>query len=162
VNLLFDIGSAPMINLRRLSIVALAAVLLVVPGAARAQGTPDQSQTLYDLPAIVTGPEASWAQTFRAGLSGSLEVVDLVVDFEEVTSDSPLVVELQSTSGGEPSGQVLATASIPVTMVPGGADWAQFRLDPCRAGHSRHVVRADGTSPWRRGRQRLPMVVRAG
>jgi hypothetical protein len=119
-----------MINLRRLSIVALAAVLLVVPGAARAQGTPDQSQTLYDLPAIVTGPEASWAQTFRAGLSGSLEVVDLVVDFEEVTSDSPLVVELQSTSGGEPSGQVLATASIPVTMVPGGADWAQFRLDP--------------------------------
>jgi hypothetical protein len=33
----------------------------------------------YDFGAIVTGPEASWAQTFRAGLSGSLEVVDFVV-----------------------------------------------------------------------------------
>jgi hypothetical protein len=120
-----------MINLRRLSIVALAAVLLAAPGAAKAQGTPDQSQTRYNFGAIVTGPEASWAQTFRAGLSGSLEVVDLVVDTAgDDVSDSPLVVELQSTSGGEPSGQVLAAASIPFDMVPVDAEWEQFRLDP--------------------------------
>jgi hypothetical protein len=57
-------------------------------------------------------------------------VVELVVDSPEVVSDSPLVVELQSTSAGEPSGEVLATASVPVEMVPAGPEWVQFRLDP--------------------------------
>jgi hypothetical protein len=50
----------------------------------------------------------------------------------EVQSDSPLVVELQSTSGGGPSGQVLATASVPADMVPSGnkPEFVQFQLQP--------------------------------
>jgi hypothetical protein len=52
-------------------IVALASVLFVAPGTAKAQGTLDQSQTTYSNYGLVSG-SAEWAQTFTAGLSGKL------------------------------------------------------------------------------------------
>jgi hypothetical protein len=118
----------------RFSIVAVAAVLLVVPGAAKAQSpsplTLDQSQSLFVTWLGVTGPEAMMAQTFRAGLSGGLSQVELAVNTGEVQPDGPLVVELQSTSGGEPSGQVLATASVPAQPCCTSLAWVPFQLQP--------------------------------
>jgi hypothetical protein len=120
-----------MTHLRRFSIVALAAVLLVVPGAATAQSpTLDQSQSRFVTPLGVAGPEAMMAQTFTAGLSGGLPRVDLAVNTGEVQPNSPLAVELRSTSGGEPSDQVLATASVPAQPCCTSIAWVSFPLQP--------------------------------
>jgi hypothetical protein len=126
-----------MTHLRRLSIVALAAALLVVPGGASAQTpTLDQSQSLVSGVQIVTGPDLVYAQTFRAGLSGGLPLVELAVNKQQssVPDPGPLFVELQSTSAGEPSGQVLATASVPADMVPlernAPPGFVRFQLQP--------------------------------
>jgi hypothetical protein len=122
-----------MTHLRRLSIVALAAVLLVVPGGASAQTpTLDQSQSTLAGGQQLNGPEASYAQTFRAGLSGGLPQVELAVELSEEPPPGPLRVELQSTNGGEPSDQVLATASLPASMVPSNTnpEFVQFQLQP--------------------------------
>jgi hypothetical protein len=59
-----------MTHLGRFSTVALAAVLLVVPAAAKAQSpgppTLDQSQNLFVTPLGVGGPAAMLAQSFTA------------------------------------------------------------------------------------------------
>jgi hypothetical protein len=45
--------------------------------------------------------------------------------------DGPLVVDLQSTSiSGQPSGQVLATASVPAQPCCTSVAWLQFALQP--------------------------------
>ena len=61
-----------MINLRGVSIAALAAVVLVAPGTASAQGTLDQSQTDGNGGMGVVSEGQNIAQTFTAGRSGSL------------------------------------------------------------------------------------------
>jgi hypothetical protein len=123
-----------MIDLRRFSIVALAAALLVAPGVAKAQTpTLDQSQSMVAGVEIVAGPVLVYAQTFRAGLSGGLPLVELAVNKQSGDPDpGPIFVELQSTSAGEPSGQVLATASVPADMVPSGnnPEFVRFQLQP--------------------------------
>jgi hypothetical protein len=119
-----------MTPLRRLSIVALAAALLVVPGAAKAQGTLDQSQSLFVTYLGVGGPEAMMAQTFTAGLSGRLPRVELAVNTGGLEPRGPLVVELRNTSGGEPSDQVLATASVPAQPCCTSIAWLSFPLQP--------------------------------
>ena len=82
-----------MTNLRRLSIVALAAVLLVVPGAARAQGTLDQSQTDGQGGSLVVSAGTDVAQTFTAGRSGNLVRVDLLLQLTPgPPPDAPLFV----------------------------------------------------------------------
>jgi hypothetical protein len=120
-----------MTHLRRLSIVALAAALLVAPGGASAQTpTLDQSQSLLNGVRVVF-PPLEYGQTFRAGLSGGLPLVELAVN-RQPDDPGPLLVELQSTSAGEPTGQVLATTSVPADMVPSNTEpeFVQFELQP--------------------------------
>jgi hypothetical protein len=92
-----------------LLLAALAA--LIVMGSAGATGTLDQSQTSasagFD---ALTTQAARLGQTFTAGLTGSLDQVDLFL----VRNGSPgdLTVAIEASAGGIPAGMVLATATV--------------------------------------------------
>lgn len=109
---------------RRVVLMCCALGLLLVlwaPGVARASGTLDQSST------DVSGGYASLtsqaccalsgAQTFTAGLTGSLGRVDLYLS-EFGPPTAPLTVEIRDVSGGQPGSTVLASASVPESSVP--------------------------------------------
>jgi hypothetical protein len=109
-----------------IAVVAASAICLAVPGAALA-GTLDQEQTDMSGPAQgVNGNgmlTVSAAQTFRAGLTGVLDQVDLSL----AKNGSPagdLTVELRATIGGQPGGAVLASQAVPVTAVTTGSSLA--------------------------------------
>jgi hypothetical protein len=98
---------------------AAAVALLIVPSAAA--GTLDQSQ-----PGIRTNA-ASFvsdlhprAQTFTSGLTGALDQVDVAIGRNGSSVTVPLLVEIRSVSGGQPTGPTLASASVPATSVPDG------------------------------------------
>lgn len=133
-----------MTTLRRLSIAALAAVLLVAPGASQAQGTLDQSQRQAGASGEVLGFGAV-AQTFTAGRSGNLVRVELYVGLGPgPRPEEPLLVEIQSVSaGGTPSGTVLAHQFVPASMVISPAYWIAVQFDqpaPSRAGTQYAIV----------------------
>jgi hypothetical protein len=124
--------------------------------------THHQSQSRFVSSLGVGGPEAMMAQTFTAGLSGGLPRVDLAVNTGEALPNSPLAVELRSTSGGEPSDQVLATASVPAQPCCTSIAWVSFppsslscRSRPARCTRSRYepltsrYPRTDGGSTRR-------------
>jgi hypothetical protein len=111
------------------------AVLLVMPMSASAAGTLDQAQTTTTQAAASVGGSTWWAQTFTAGLTGNLDQVDLFLF--RVGSPGDLTVQIQSTSGGVPSGSVLATtmvAEAAVTQSAGGSSapfsWVSAPLSP--------------------------------
>ena len=103
-------------TLRRL-IGAPAAALAVVVGAlagplaasSSAAGTLDQSQTAQESGSSVD--PSPLAQTFTAGMSGSLSEVDLLLRSNEDYTD-PVTVEIRDTSGGAPASTVLASATV--------------------------------------------------
>jgi hypothetical protein len=98
-------------------VVALAALVLCAAGAA-APGVLDQSQG-------ITPPDNSFAprnvtyvaQTFTAGLSGRLVLVDLLLSRLDPL-DRNLVVQIQTTAKGLPSGLVLDSAKVTPAQVP--------------------------------------------
>ena len=102
-------------------VVGLAAlVLLATSLPAAAKGTLDQSQTC-------PGPQGcngaglvfdsnQWAQTFTAGINGNLNQVNLLL--YKIGSPHALTVQIQSTTGGVPSGTVLASATVLAARVP--------------------------------------------
>jgi hypothetical protein len=141
-----------MINLRRLSVVAFAAVLLVAPGAAKAQGTLDQSQTDGQGGPLVVSAGTDVAQTFTAGRSGNLVRVDLLLQLTPGTlPGAPLFVEIFSVSNGEPGGDLLAASAIVPPAVPISPDWRTFvftRPAPSNAGTQYAIVAsAPGVPP---------------
>jgi hypothetical protein len=140
-----------MINLRRLLVVALAAVLLVVPGAARAQGTLDQSQTDGQGGSLVVSAGTAVAQTFTAGRSGNLVRVDLLLQRPGTVPEGLLIVEIESVTGGEPSGDPLAVTAIVPGAVPISPDWVTLvftRPAPSSAGTQYAIVaHSPGTTP---------------
>src|SRR5437588_3771144 len=89
-------------------------------GAAWATGTLDQSQTIFDAGFEgLSTPSFRLAQTFTAGLTGSLDQVDLLIARNGSPGD--LTVEIRSASGGVPSTTVLASAIVSESSVtPGG------------------------------------------
>jgi VCBS repeat-containing protein len=110
--------SRPVPSLRRSLPVLLAVLglLALTPAAARA-GTLDQQQTsTAGGLALITGTGISLAQTFTAGLSGTLDQVDLAL--ARVRADGPLTVEIRNVDGGAPGADVLASASLPAASVP--------------------------------------------
>jgi hypothetical protein len=133
-----------MINLRRLSIVAFAAVLLVAPGTAKAQGTLDQSQTDGQGGWLVISGGTDVAQTFTAGRSGNLVRVDLLLQLTPGTlPEEPLFVEIFGVSDGEPSGDLLAATAIFPPAVPISPDWRTLvfnRPAPSSAGTQYAIV----------------------
>jgi Bacterial Ig domain len=108
--------------------VGLIALFAFAPVRAAAQaGTLDQQQTDTSGGNITMGEvpffgfNASFAQTFTAGLSGELDRVDLPL---QGGGTDPLIVEIRDTSGGVPGGTVLASASVPASSVPdAGFEW---------------------------------------
>src|SRR3712207_3939855 len=86
-----------------LLLLALLGVIAAAPSTASATGTLDQQ--------FVPGPPASEeyaggdyqsAQSFTAGLTGSLDQVDLLL-YKRGTTTAPLTVEVRTLSGGFPS-----------------------------------------------------------
>jgi hypothetical protein len=125
-------GQRPGSFRRRWLSVALVAlgVLALAPAGAWAQ-TLDQQQTSFAGGGEpVTGPDRgagggdSAAQTFTAGLSGTLERVDLALSQASTPSVGPLTVEIRDVVGGAPGTTVLASTEVPQPDVPTGGSQA--------------------------------------
>jgi hypothetical protein len=99
--------------------VSAAALLAVVPSAEA--GTLDQSQ-----PVIRTNAAAGisdrnqTAQTFRNGLTGALDQVDVAIGRTAPFVTATLLVEIRAVSSGLPIGPALASESLPAASVPVG------------------------------------------
>jgi hypothetical protein len=100
--------------------------LLVAPGVASAAGTLDQQQTETSSYYFVEGPQVSpfksgfsLAQTFTAGLSGSLDQVELPLRRRAQTT-LPVNIQITSVeSGGAPNNAgVLASTTAPASEIP--------------------------------------------
>jgi hypothetical protein len=89
-------------------------------------GLLDQHQEVVE-PITALSPLSSYlAQTFTAGISGSLETVELslCLDLPPYYTDTANV-RIESVAGGFPSGTVLATAT-PVTLHNAPCEWIPF------------------------------------
>ena len=91
-------------------IAVAAAAFAVVPGLAQA-GTLDQQQTSISAGGHVIFPPFSNAQTFTAGIAGTLDQVDLHL-YQSVAVDAPLTVQIRNAPGGLIGETVLASGSI--------------------------------------------------
>ena len=116
-------------------LVTVVAVLLGGPTSASAMGTLDQAQTTTTQTAMSVGGSSWVAQTFTAGITGSLDQVDLFLF--RVASPGDLTLQIQGTSGGVPSGSVLASTTVAeasVTQATGGSNprfsWISAPLSP--------------------------------
>jgi hypothetical protein len=95
--------------------VAVLAALTVV-GSAGATGALDQSQPIFNAGFEPLSAPFFWlAQTFTAGVTGSLDKVDLLLARNGSPGD--LTVEIRSVSGGVPSSTVLAAATVTESSV---------------------------------------------
>lgn len=94
------------------TLVIVSAACLLAPGAALA-GTPDQQQTdgSGGFASIWLGQ--SIAQTFKAGLTGGVDQVDLDLGTNGGTPTAPLSVEIRDAWGGSPGSSILASQSVP-------------------------------------------------
>ena len=105
----------PMLLRRGLGGAILACALVVAVPTAGA-GTLDQSQPLIGSGLAFVGGTVQTAQTFRSGLTGRLDQVDLAV--VRTGAVNALTVEIRTVSGGVPSATVLGSATVPATGVP--------------------------------------------
>ncbi len=106
---------------------------LLAPGGAQAAGTLDQQQTVDNRSVDAGGPfGASYAQIFTAGLTGSLDQVDVLLAKVAGTT-AAFTVQIQAVSGGVPSGSVLGTTTVSAASVPDsstGAGWITIPIGP--------------------------------
>jgi hypothetical protein len=113
---------------------------LLFPLAAAASGTLDQSVTTGD-DNITTGfgQGFSVAQTFTAGLSGTLTEVDVLVLSD---GSNPLTVKVEGVNGdGSPNdGNVLSTATIAAANVPGGGAWLAVPVSTASTKGTKYAV----------------------
>jgi hypothetical protein len=101
---------------RRFLALSLAGGLLALfPGFAQA-GTLDQQQADAGGGGSTISTNASLAQTFTAGLTGTLDQVDLHLG-KAGTPTAPLSVEIRAVSGGVPTGTILASQSVPESNI---------------------------------------------
>ncbi len=127
------------------------AVVLVVPTSAGATGTLDQSQTTYSNGSVSATGAQEIAQTFTAGVSGSLDHVELNLSAAGRVSD--LAVQIETTTvRGLPSGVVLASATVPAGSVPSSNAWVTVPLSapaPSSAGTQYAIVLSAPTTVCR-------------
>ena len=130
---------------RILMLAGFAALTLV--GSAGATGIIDQSQTVSGYSTGIGEYSlgvTSHAQTFTAGISGSLDQVDLMLRCGECTGT--IVVEVRALNhDGLPSNEVLGSGSLAGTHVPGVSElrWVSVPLnEPARvvAGRQYAIV----------------------
>jgi hypothetical protein len=116
-------------------VLALMLSIVLIPGAARAEGMLDQSQ-----PAFMAGGGGAGtceterlAQTFVSGLTGGLDRVDLHVWRDNSNTSADLHVQIQAASSGAPSGTALAVGSVPFEDIgtsPADPDFVSVAFDP--------------------------------
>jgi hypothetical protein len=109
--------------MRRRALALLSGILLLglVPGSTLATvATKDQSYT--SVPESLGAGSINLAQTFTAGITGSLMSVDLWMNGDGA---HPITVTIESTSGGLPTGTVLATSESG-TPPTGSGGWTSF------------------------------------
>jgi hypothetical protein len=109
--------------MRRIGVLAVVtgAVCLAIPGTAVAD-TLDQQQPSGGSDARVDSGE-SLAQTFRAGITGGLDRIELLLGFPDSAPDAALTVEIRNVSGSSPGATVLATGSVPASAVSSTDAW---------------------------------------
>lgn len=88
----------------------------VLPGVASA-GTLDQQQTASENFYVIDSG-SSLAQTFTAGISGSLDRVDLLLSETPSSGLPPVKVDIRDVGSVGPAPTVLASASIPAASIP--------------------------------------------
>jgi hypothetical protein len=103
------------------SLVVCCAAWVLVPGTALAD-TLDQQQPTGGSDVRVQSTE-SLAQTFTAGLTGSLDRVELLAGAPDSVPDAPMTVEIRNVSGGSPGTTVLAAGSVPPSAVSSTDAW---------------------------------------
>jgi hypothetical protein len=102
-------------------------VLLAMPAAAQAAPVLDQEQSVTTGHGFLVGTlplpaEQSVAQTFTAGLTGTLDHVDLFLF--HFSGSGPITVEITTVVAGVPSGEVLASTTIAALSVSPYPDFA--------------------------------------
>ena len=127
-------------------VVACAACLLA-PGFALA-GTLDQQQTQISSSAFSIGMNQTVAQTFTAGITGKIDEVDLHLGYL-VAPTAALTVEIQSASGGVPTGTALASSSIPTSAVTSSSAFipVTFTSQASVAAGTQYAIVASSTTP---------------
>ena len=95
---------------------AASAVLLLGVAASASAGTLDQQQTASNTNAGLFSSQ-SVAQTFTPGLTGRIDQVDLALLKVGTPPGPSVTAEIRGTSGVNPGGAPLATASIPISSV---------------------------------------------
>jgi hypothetical protein len=114
--------------------VAVLVSLFAFPSTVRATGTPDQSQPNSGGCCPFIHGSQRMAQSFSAGISGNLDQVDLLIG--RSGNPGPLTVDIRMSSGGAPSGSVLASETVAqenVYLDPTGqgvGDWVSVPLSP--------------------------------
>ena len=118
---------------------AICAASAALPGAAQA-GTLDQQQTTSSYGAGV-GESQSIAQVFRAGISGKLDQIDLLLNWVAPTTH-PVSVEIRGLSSGSPGAAVLASASIPAASIGPTAGFmpVKFASPPTAAAGTQYAI----------------------
>jgi hypothetical protein len=115
-------------------------------------GVLDQSQTTFDLiDRLLPISGVVWANTFTAGISGDLDQVglDLRKDLSCIP-DANLEVEIQTTSGGRPTGTVLAGSALPEISVPLIPSFVPIQFSPAAqvtAGTQYAIVISSSATP---------------
>ena len=135
--------------MKRAPLVLLAVAALAAPGMAVA-GTLDPVAKNEAAPTLVQQPQNSFflAQTLDPSLTGNLDQVDLRLSDGGADPATPLHVEIQSVSSGQPAGTTLTTTDVPAASVPASADWVSIPISP--------TVPVDGS-----GSGQLAIVVRS-
>ena len=105
------------------------AVVLFAPAIARA-GTLDQQQTVADRCALLVSLEQASAQLFTAGLTGSLDQVDLFLVGQGASADLTVQIQTVAPGFGVPSGLSLATETVAAASLPFEGGWVSIPIDP--------------------------------
>jgi hypothetical protein len=119
----------------------------LIPAAAFA-GTLDQQQAVDGGGAFSIGTNQNVAQTFTAGVSGRIDQVDLHLGTVGVPVE-PLNVEIQTASGGRPTGEILATAILPASSVPAPRAFVPitFALPASVVAGTQYAIVASSSTP---------------
>src|ERR671919_288890 len=98
-------------------VMALTLSLAVTAAPVAAAGVPDQIQEQPLTDGFVARNVTFVAQTFTAGLSGTLDQIDLLLGRLDPLERN-LTVQIQTVSSGTPTGLVLASAELAPADVP--------------------------------------------
>jgi hypothetical protein len=118
----------PAIGAALTTLVLACGVFMLAPGAALA-GTLDQQQTDHGGTTANIHSVSSWAQTFRDGLSGGLDQVDLYLGTLGAPT-GPLYVEIRDVSGGIPGNSILAGHIVPASGIPATGAFVPINFAP--------------------------------